>query len=332
MICSLICTRSSSTVNNYYSPRSRRHYSNCILIRGVWNRHKPIMSSFDRGSRAGCRVIGNINHGHTRDTCNRSTSPNASQGFISPHCLAPLTRLHWNGSPLPLEALTLPTRHFVIQQKDGWLRSFGNLLQRNKHKIFCGDMASTNLPGQVRDFSVPHGLRGIWVGTWKFWKIGQNSSSLHCTAKVFYFTRMSVKIYPNELDFGETQWITLEDVDVEHLFDVFMTIDANSDGIWDTCISFGGHLSLHKKRLTALRPRLGGLPDNHRTLAEPRRTWLIAHTTWLPRWCCGLWFGVLNTGLKRRGLRLCSPPTLLRSLGLRATWRNVEISSSSYKS
>ena len=183
MICSLICTRSSSTVNNYYSPRSRRHYSNCILIRGVWNRHKPIMSSFDRGSRAGCRVIGNINHGHTRDTCNRSTSPNASQGFISPHCLAPLTRLHWNGSPLPLEALTLPTRHFVIQQKDGWLRSFENLLQRNKHKIFCGDMASINLPDQVRDFSVPHGLRVI-----NEWEPENSGRCLHSTARPGYFT------------------------------------------------------------------------------------------------------------------------------------------------
>jgi hypothetical protein len=46
---------------------------------------------------------------------------------------------------------------------------------------------------------------------------------------------MSAEIDPNKPNFGETQWITSEDVNVEHLLDIFTTADPNSDSIWDAC-------------------------------------------------------------------------------------------------
>jgi len=91
------------------------------------------------------------------------------------------------------------------------------------------------------------------------------SSSLLCTTKDCYFTRMSVDIDPREPSFGESQWITSEDVNVEHLLDVFTTIDPNSDNIWDACTKFMEHLYWHKCRLVVLKPKIEGLPDDHRS-------------------------------------------------------------------
>jgi len=90
------------------------------------------------------------------------------------------------------------------------------------------------------------------------------SSSLLCATKELYFSRMSVDIDPNDPDFRETQWITSEDVNVEHLLDVFTTIDLNSDSVWDACAHFIQHLIWHKNRLVILQPRIEGLPDDHR--------------------------------------------------------------------
>jgi tetratricopeptide (TPR) repeat protein len=89
------------------------------------------------------------------------------------------------------------------------------------------------------------------------------SSPLLCTTKEHYFARLSVDIDPNEPNFGETRWITSEDVNVEHLLDIFTTIDPNSDGVWDACAKFTQHLYWHKKRLTVLQPKIEGLPDGH---------------------------------------------------------------------
>jgi tetratricopeptide (TPR) repeat protein len=94
------------------------------------------------------------------------------------------------------------------------------------------------------------------------------TSPLLCATKEHYFTRMSVTIDPDEPNFGESRWITSEDVNVEHLLDVFTTIDANSDGVWDACANFMRHLYWHKKRLTILKPKIEGLPDDHRSKPE----------------------------------------------------------------
>ena len=59
------------------------------------------------------------------------------------------------------------------------------------------------------------------------------SSTLLCITKKSYFTRMSVEPEPNEPTFGEARWIISEDVNVEHLLDVFMSVDTNSDNDLD---------------------------------------------------------------------------------------------------
>ena len=89
------------------------------------------------------------------------------------------------------------------------------------------------------------------------------SSSLLCTVKEHYFARLSVQLDPNEPNFGESRWITSEDVNVEHLLDVFTTIDADSAGVWEACANFMCHLLWHRPRLVILQPKIEGLPDDH---------------------------------------------------------------------
>jgi len=89
------------------------------------------------------------------------------------------------------------------------------------------------------------------------------SSSLLRTTKECYFSRISVTINPNVPDFIKTKWITSEDVNVEHLLDVFTTIDANSDSVWRACAYFMQHLYWHKNRLVILKSKIEGLPDDH---------------------------------------------------------------------
>jgi tetratricopeptide (TPR) repeat protein len=80
--------------------------------------------------------------------------------------------------------------------------------------------------------------------------------------KEHYFSRLSVNDDPDNPNFKKAQWITSEDVNVEHLLDVFTSIDTDNDDIWDTCASFMGHLCWHKPRLVILGPKLEALPDS----------------------------------------------------------------------
>ena len=89
------------------------------------------------------------------------------------------------------------------------------------------------------------------------------ASPLLCATKECYFDRLSAEIDPEKPNFEESQWITSDDVNVEHLLDVFTTFDANSEGVWDACAGFMVHLFWHKKRLTVLGPRIEGLPGDH---------------------------------------------------------------------
>ena len=89
------------------------------------------------------------------------------------------------------------------------------------------------------------------------------SSPLLCTAKERYFARVSIDIDWNTPSFRESQWIKSEDANVEHLLDVFTTIDADSDSVWDICAKFVQHLHRHKPRFTILKPKIEGLPDDH---------------------------------------------------------------------
>ena len=90
------------------------------------------------------------------------------------------------------------------------------------------------------------------------------ASPLLCATKERYFARLSVDIFPDKPAFEESQWITSDDVNVEHLLDVFTTFDANSEDVWDACRNFMLHLFWHKGRLTILKPKIEGLPDDHR--------------------------------------------------------------------
>jgi len=94
------------------------------------------------------------------------------------------------------------------------------------------------------------------------------SSPLLCTTKECYFTRMSVELDPNKPGFGEAQWIKSEDVNVEHILNVFISIDANLDGIWEACADFIRHIFWQKPRPTVLGQRIEALPDDHPSKPE----------------------------------------------------------------
>ena len=89
------------------------------------------------------------------------------------------------------------------------------------------------------------------------------SSPLLCATKDRYFCRLSVTVYPGRPGFGETRWIVSEDVNAEHLLDVFAPIDPNSPEVWVVCGRFFQHLYWHKPRRTILREKVEGLPDDH---------------------------------------------------------------------
>ena len=94
------------------------------------------------------------------------------------------------------------------------------------------------------------------------------SSPLLCTTKECYFTRLSADVYPDDPGFKEAQWITSEDVNVEHLLDVFTSIGGNSNDIWDACARFMNHLYWHRPRLVILGPKIEALPDDHPSKAQ----------------------------------------------------------------
>ena len=93
------------------------------------------------------------------------------------------------------------------------------------------------------------------------------SPLLNATKKQ-YFSRLSADVTYNGPGFAEARWIMSEDVNVEHLVDVFTTVDANSNEVWDACCHFIDHLHAHKPRLVAMRPKIEGLPEDHHSKPE----------------------------------------------------------------
>ena len=94
------------------------------------------------------------------------------------------------------------------------------------------------------------------------------SAPLLCSTKERYFSRLSVDVYPGRPGFEEARWITSEDVNIEHLLDVFTTIDATSDSVWGACVDFTKHLSWHKPRLITLGRKIEALSDDHSSKRE----------------------------------------------------------------
>ncbi|KAF9780491.1 hypothetical protein BJ322DRAFT_295993 [Thelephora terrestris] len=89
------------------------------------------------------------------------------------------------------------------------------------------------------------------------------ASPFLCATKDHYFTQLSANPEPSESLFGETQWIIREDVNVEHLLDVFTSTDTNAVDAWNACSGFLHHLYWHKPRQTTLGTKIEGLPDGH---------------------------------------------------------------------
>ena len=89
------------------------------------------------------------------------------------------------------------------------------------------------------------------------------SSTLLNTTKENYFARLSGEIYPGKPGFEEARWITREDVNVEYLLDIFTTIDADAESVWDACDKFMNQLYWHRSRLVTLGPKVEGLADDH---------------------------------------------------------------------
>jgi tetratricopeptide (TPR) repeat protein len=91
------------------------------------------------------------------------------------------------------------------------------------------------------------------------------SSPLLCAARDHYTTRLSVVIRVGVPEFEETKWIVSEDINVEHLLDVFTTTDPGRGDVWDSCGRFVAHLHWHKPRQTILKSKIEALPDDHRS-------------------------------------------------------------------
>ena len=88
------------------------------------------------------------------------------------------------------------------------------------------------------------------------------------TTKDRYFTRMSVDIYAEKPSFREGEWIKSEDVNIEHLLDVFISINADAGDALDACAHFMEHLYWYKPRQTVLGSKIEGLPEDHPSKAE----------------------------------------------------------------
>ena len=91
---------------------------------------------------------------------------------------------------------------------------------------------------------------------------------LLCSTRDRYFSQLMVHVEPGKPGFEEAKWIESEDVNVEHLLDVFTAIDGASRGLWDACANFMEHLLWHKPRLVTLGPKMEALTDDHPSKPE----------------------------------------------------------------
>jgi tetratricopeptide (TPR) repeat protein len=102
------------------------------------------------------------------------------------------------------------------------------------------------------------------------------SSPLLCMTKEQYFCKLFVEDYPDKPGVEDAQWITSEDVNVEHLLNIFISIDPNSDEVWDACHHFMQHLTWHKPRPVVVGPKIKGLADGH-----PSKAKCLSQLAWL---------------------------------------------------
>ena len=89
------------------------------------------------------------------------------------------------------------------------------------------------------------------------------SSPLLCATRDRYFKRLSIGADSGSPGRGETRWVGSEDVNIEHLLDVFTSIDPNSSDVWDACYHFMIHLYWNRPRQITLRSKIEALADDH---------------------------------------------------------------------
>jgi tetratricopeptide (TPR) repeat protein len=102
------------------------------------------------------------------------------------------------------------------------------------------------------------------------------SSPLLCTTRDHYFSRLSAGTHPSNPRFEEARWIVLEDVNAEHLLDVFTSLHQTRSDIWDVCCQFVEHLVWHKPRQTILGSKIEALADDH-----PSKPKSLTRLSWL---------------------------------------------------
>ena len=88
------------------------------------------------------------------------------------------------------------------------------------------------------------------------------SSPLLYATRDNYISRLSIDLDPSTPEFQEARWIITEDVNVEHLLDVYISTGPD-DHIWKACYHFMDHLYWHKPRQTTLGSKIETLPDDH---------------------------------------------------------------------
>ena len=88
------------------------------------------------------------------------------------------------------------------------------------------------------------------------------ASPLLRMAREHYFERLTIELSPSKPGFDKSKWIMSEDVNVEHLLDVFTSIDAESGDVWDACNYFMDHLYWHKPRPVVFGSKIEALPDS----------------------------------------------------------------------
>ena len=88
-------------------------------------------------------------------------------------------------------------------------------------------------------------------------------ASLLCSVKEHYFSRLSFFMGTPASDNDGATWIASDDVNIEHLLDIFTSIDVNSESVWDACGHFMRHLLLHKPRLPVFGPKIVALPGDY---------------------------------------------------------------------